>query len=98
MNRSLIFSRLITVFFLTCMMILASLMNAGSIHAKEESPKPDNGLPVVYLYIDESQGTIEDMLASKDHSVYCYGSFSVSDRILPITEIRICRLPWLFPC
>ena len=78
MNRSLIFSRFIAVLFLTCMMILASLMNAGSIHAEEESPEPDNGLPVVYLNIDESQGTIEDMLASKDHSVYCYGTFSVS--------------------
>ena len=37
----------------------------------------DNGIPVIYLNIDESQGTIEDMIASEDHSVYCYGTVSI---------------------
>ena len=37
----------------------------------------DNGIPVIYLNIDESQGTIEDMLNSKDHSVFCYGSVTI---------------------
>ena len=37
----------------------------------------DNGIPVVYVNIDETQGTIEDMLSSVDHSVYCYGTLSI---------------------
>ena len=37
----------------------------------------DNGIPVVYLNIDESQGTIESMIDSVDHSVYCYGTISI---------------------
>ena len=31
------------------------------------------GAPTVYIYIDESLGTIADMNASPDHSVNCYG-------------------------
>ena len=38
---------------------------------------PDNGIPVVYLNIDESRGTIDDMIASSDHSVFCYGKMSI---------------------
>ena len=37
----------------------------------------DNGIPVIYLEIDESKGSIEDMLQSPDHSVLCYGTLSV---------------------
>ncbi len=37
----------------------------------------DNGIPVVYINIDESQGTIYDMIDSVDHSVYCYGTISI---------------------
>ena len=37
----------------------------------------DNGIPVIYIHIDESQGSIEDMLNSPDHSVLCYGTLSV---------------------
>ncbi len=37
----------------------------------------DNGIPVVYLNIDESQGTIEDLINSPDHSAYCYGTISI---------------------
>ena len=40
-------------------------------------PFPDNGLPVVYLTIDESRGTIEAMNKSSDHSVYCYGTIRI---------------------
>ncbi|MBR3356679.1 MAG: hypothetical protein IKG46_02515 [Solobacterium sp.] len=45
------------------------------VHADEA--EPDNGIPVVTITIDESQGTIEDMLKSPDHSVYCYGTVSI---------------------
>ena len=31
----------------------------------------------MYLYIDESRGTIEDMINSTDHSAYCYGKLSI---------------------
>ena len=37
----------------------------------------DNGIPVVYLNIDESQVPVEEMINSPDHSVYCYGTISI---------------------
>jgi len=45
------------------------------VHAQDEMP--DNGIPVVTIEIDESQGSIEEMLKSPDHSVYCYGTISI---------------------
>ena len=37
-----------------------------------------NGIPVVVIYIDETEGhTIDDMNASEDHSVECYGSIEI---------------------
>ena len=38
---------------------------------------PGNGLPVVYLDIDESRGKIAAMHSSSDHSVYCYGTVRI---------------------
>ena len=37
----------------------------------------DNGIPVVYINIDETQGTIQDMLDDPDHNTYCYGTLSI---------------------
>ena len=37
----------------------------------------ENSLPVVYLNIDESKGTIEAMNKSKNHSEKCCGKFSI---------------------
>ena len=54
-----------------------------AVYAEEESGEEtsevtvDNGIPVVYLNIDESRGPIEDMIKSEDHSVYCYGTMSI---------------------
>lgn len=48
-----------------------------SARAEEEPVSVDNGIPVIILHIDESQGTIEDMISSPDHSVYCYGTLSI---------------------
>ncbi|MBR3349372.1 MAG: CotH kinase family protein, partial [Solobacterium sp.] len=45
--------------------------------AEDSSELPDNGIPVIYVNIDESQGTIKDMLESPDHSDYCYGAISI---------------------
>ncbi|MBQ3384534.1 MAG: CotH kinase family protein [Erysipelotrichaceae bacterium] len=44
----------------------------------EEEETVDNGIPVVYINIDESQGTIARMYDSVDHNVYCYGTISIS--------------------
>ena len=45
--------------------------------AYAEEVKVDNGIPVVYLTIDESKGTIDAMNKSEDHSVKCYGTVSI---------------------
>lgn len=57
------------------MLIITMFSKPLFVQAEEEMP--DNGIPVVYINIDESQGTIEDMIASPDHSVYCYGTLSI---------------------
>ena len=43
----------------------------------EGSEAPDNGLPVVYLTIDESKGTIEAMNTDPDHNTKCSGTMSI---------------------
>ena len=55
------------------------LITAGTSYALDpESVLPDNGLPVVVIEIEEPQEhTIEDMNASKDHSVECYGTMQI---------------------
>lgn len=45
--------------------------------AYADDVKVDNGIPVVYLTIDESKGTIDAMNKSEDHSVKCYGTVSI---------------------
>ena len=60
-----------------CLLLIAAICLPGGAAAANEAPKVDNGLPVVYLNIDESRGTIEDMIRSGDHSVYCYGKLSI---------------------
>ena len=69
----------------SCMiLVLAGLIAAGMMtgtepaFAAQTAGNVDNGIPVVYLEIDESKGTIADMNASPDHSVYCYGQVSIS--------------------
>ena len=37
----------------------------------------NNGIPVVYLNIDESKGTIEAMNNDPDHNTYCYGTMDL---------------------
>ncbi len=48
------------------------------VFANSSEIKPDNGIPVVYINIDETQGTVQDMIESPNHSVYCYGTISIS--------------------
>lgn len=61
----------LTVFIMLALLILP-------VSAEESDELPDNGIPVVYINIDESQGTIRQMYDSVDHSVYCYGTISIS--------------------
>ena len=64
------------LFFL--FMVFCLCFSIAEANAEETGEAlPDNGIPVVYLNIDESQGSIEDMIASDDHSVYCYGTVSI---------------------
>ena len=59
-----------------CLILLVSLC-VPSFAAASGRTEVDNGIPVVYLNIDESRGSIEDMIKSGDHSVYCYGKLSI---------------------
>ncbi|SCW26664.1 Ig-like domain (group 2) [Ruminococcaceae bacterium YRB3002] len=61
---------------LTCKMYAYGLF-ADLYRNNREDQIPDNGIPVVYLNIDESEGTIEDMIRSADHSAYCYGKLDI---------------------
>ena len=47
-------------------------------NAETAGQLPDNGIPVAVIYIDEEEGhTVDDMNASEDHSVECYGSIEI---------------------
>ena len=63
---------LILVFAVFCMPVSADTEDGST-----DTQLPDNGIPVVYINIDESQVTIEQMYDSPDHSVYCYGTISI---------------------
>ena len=71
-------NRTAVMFFIACSVVFAMLAIPVTAWADESDVvKVDNGIPVVYLNIDETQGTIEDMIASPDHSVYCYGTITI---------------------
>lgn len=59
--------------FLILMMFMCSTAYAD----EKDTKKIDNGIPVMYITIDETQGSIEAMNKSKDHSVYCHGTVSI---------------------
>ena len=64
----------------TLILIAATLLAVSAVPCvvmASETTDPDNGITVVYLTIDESKGTIEDMLSSPDHSIYCYGTVRI---------------------
>ncbi len=64
-----------------CSLLLASVIFLFSplciLADEEETELPDNGIPVVYIDIDETQVPIADMIASTNHSVYCYGTVRI---------------------
>ena len=76
--KKIIDSRLYSTLFVICLFIVISLLIAGTAYAAPTEPvHVDNGIPVVYLNIDESEVTIDDMINSKDHSVSCSGTLSI---------------------
>lgn len=66
--------RILSVLSAVCLS-MAAVFYTCRVMAEESMP--DNGIPVVYINIDESQGTIDDMMNSPDHSDYCYGTISI---------------------
>ena len=65
------------VFFVILTAVL--LMTGAAFADDSEQITVDNGLPVVYVTVDESEGhhTIEEMNASEDHSVTCDGTVKI---------------------
>ncbi len=77
MKKTIAAKRLTALLLLVCMMI-SLISRSFGVHAEdEEELRPDGSLPVVYLNIDESQGTIDDMITDPNHSFYCYGTLSI---------------------
>ncbi len=68
--------RFTAVLFCACLLLLTVFLLRAPAFAEDE-PVPDHSVPVVTVRIDESQGTIEEMLASPDHTVNCYGTVSI---------------------
>ena len=67
--------RILSIIFTAAML---SGMTAGVKAESGNTVTVDNGIPVLYLNIDESIETIEDMHNSDDHSVYCYGTLTLT--------------------
>ena len=77
MKKQIATKRFTALLLLVCMMI-SLLSRSFGVHAEDgEELRPDGSLPVVYLNIDESQGTIDDMITDPNHSFYCYGTLSI---------------------
>lgn len=72
-NNRLIKTSLIKVIIF---LFLVAAFSSWKVIAEDEEVI-DNGIPVVYLNIDETKGSIKDMNESPDHSVYCYGTISI---------------------
>ncbi|MBO5609252.1 MAG: CotH kinase family protein [Eubacterium sp.] len=66
--------RFLYAFVILIFMTMAMVVFGIDSYAEEN---PDNGIPVIYITIDESQGTIDDMNNSENHSVSCYGTISI---------------------
>jgi len=68
--------------WIICFLFAAAVMfiTGGTSYAlDDETGLPDNGLPVVIIEVDETEGhTINDMNGSKDHSVECSGTMQIS--------------------
>ena len=65
---------LIFVFFI----VLAASGLSDAVFAEDgDGVTVDNGIPVVYLNIDESNVTIEEMNSDPEHNTKCTGTFTL---------------------
>lgn len=70
--------KLFGILLAVAMILIIGVISYADEADTAESALPDNGIPVVIIEIDEKEGhTIEDMNASKDHSVECYGRMQI---------------------
>lgn len=81
MKRPDRFTKHLTSFILSTVLALSAGLTAGADNTGTDwLEQQDNGVPVVYLTIDESAegcGTIEEMNQSPDHSVRCTGTVRI---------------------
>ncbi|MBQ9425713.1 MAG: CotH kinase family protein [Erysipelotrichaceae bacterium] len=74
----------ISALFLILFVVLSMFSLSAYTQAEEEESDAIDptevgyGIPILYLNIDESQGTIKKMHDSTDHSDYCHGTMSIS--------------------
>ena len=64
-------------FMLLCIVFCVCSFCILTVYAEGEREEIDNGIPVIYLNIDESKVTIEEMNSSPDHSVTCEGTLDI---------------------
>jgi len=76
MKRSSSFS-IKSLLFVMCLFVITAFAAVSARADEGEEVTVDNGIPVVYLNIDESQGTIDELINSPDHSAYAYGKISI---------------------
>lgn len=65
--------------FLLGILLFISLFSFStlSLNAANNDRSADNGIPVIYIDIDESKGTISNMNSSPNHTAECHGSISI---------------------
>ena len=64
-------------FMLLCIVFCVCSFCILPVYAEGEREEINNGIPVIYLNIDESKVTIEEMNSSPDHSVTCEGTLDI---------------------
>ena len=78
MKRLFEHKRKITPIVFLCLLLIVPLFYSVALSAAEtDEAEIDHGIPVIYLNIDEQQGTIYDMINCVDHDVYCYGTIRI---------------------
>lgn len=65
--------------FVFIFLLIMTLCLTGTAFAEDEgvTPQPDGSIPIVYLDIDESEVTIEEMNSDPEHNTKCTGTFTL---------------------
>ena len=74
MKRRILAILVAVLFILPNVPVIATVQAAGM---DPEYATPKHGIPVMYVNIDESKGTIAAMNSSADHSAECHGSVDI---------------------